>query len=121
MTIGPSFAAELATAGVLGTCNWTADGDIIMAPGATAEQTAAVQAVLAAHDPTKPDTVAQIASLTAACTATITAALTSSAVSDWPAYRQTCLAQLEKLTAQLKEAATVSDAEEIVWTAPATS
>ncbi len=118
--IGPNFYNELFAAGLGGLpFSWSSsDGTITYGPSITDAQKSAIEAVLAAHDPTKPDTTAGIAALTAACAATITAALTSSTVVDWSAYRQTCLAQLATLTAALAAAGTIEAAQAIVWTAP---
>lgn len=50
--IGPSFASELAAAGLVGLpFSWGADGSINFSPTMTAQQIAAVQAVYAAHNP----------------------------------------------------------------------
>lgn len=53
--IGPNFAEELRSAGLLGlSFAWGADGNIQYGPTMTPDQIAAVQAVYAAHDPLKP-------------------------------------------------------------------
>jgi hypothetical protein len=53
MTFGPTFVSELVAAGVAGLpFSWEADGTIID-QGLTPEQLAAVEAVVAAHDPKK--------------------------------------------------------------------
>lgn len=50
--IGPTFAAELATAGLMGLAfSWDDAGGIVFGPTMTTEQTAAVEAVYAAHNP----------------------------------------------------------------------
>lgn len=61
-TIGPSFAGELSAKGLLTTVvvQWDADGDITYAPGATADQIGQVEAVVAAHDSTKPAVPTQV-------------------------------------------------------------
>jgi hypothetical protein len=53
--IGPTFASELAAAGLAGLpiC-WSDDGTVEYGAAMTADQIAAAEAVLAAHDPTKP-------------------------------------------------------------------
>ncbi|CAL8476392.1 tail fiber assembly protein [Caballeronia sp. S22] len=52
--IGPSFADELAAAGLSGLpFSWTSDGDFTYSESMTADQIAQVQAVYDAHDPTK--------------------------------------------------------------------
>lgn len=67
--IGPTFPAELAAAGVLTLpFSWSADGDISFSPSMTSDQIAAVQAVYAAHDPTKPSWSAYQQSAMAALT-----------------------------------------------------
>jgi hypothetical protein len=53
--IGPSFASELASAGLTGLpFSWGSDGDICGAENLTPDQRTALDAVIAAHD---PDTV----------------------------------------------------------------
>jgi hypothetical protein len=53
--IGPSFEAELRTAGLLGLAfSWGPDGVIEFHPDVPADQRAAVLAVYEAHDPEKP-------------------------------------------------------------------
>lgn len=55
MKIGPHFADELEAAGLLGLpFSWGADGSISFDPQMSPEHVAAVQAVYAAHDPTRP-------------------------------------------------------------------
>lgn len=50
--IGPTFAAELETAGLMGLpFSWDDAGDIVFGAAMTPEQTAAVAAVYAAHNP----------------------------------------------------------------------
>ncbi|MGI3901230.1 MAG: hypothetical protein ACRYGP_13900 [Janthinobacterium lividum] len=49
--IGPTFAAELVTAGCVNGVSWTAEGTLTLAPGT---DPACPNQVLAAHDPTKP-------------------------------------------------------------------
>lgn len=54
--IGPSFATEIAVAGLTGLqFSWGADGTLTFGAGLNAGQIAAVQAVYAAHDPTRLD------------------------------------------------------------------
>jgi hypothetical protein len=54
--IGPTFGAELKTAGLLGLpFSWGADGDIVFNAAMTDAQIAAVNAVYEAHDPSKED------------------------------------------------------------------
>ena len=54
--IGPTFFAELKTAGLTGLpFSWGADGTLHFDPSMTADQIAAVNAVYAAHDPSKQD------------------------------------------------------------------
>lgn len=66
-SIGPNFPNELAAAGLLGLpFSWTSVGDIFFAATMTAPQIAAVQAVYAAHDPTKLDPATQLAAKLAA-------------------------------------------------------
>ena len=55
--IGPTFAAELGPTLLL-VVAWTPDGTLMFAPNATAAQISAVQAIYAAHDPTKQDPMA---------------------------------------------------------------
>jgi hypothetical protein len=51
--IGPTFPGELEAAGLLGLpFSWGADGSLYYDPRMTPEQIAAVEAVVAAHDPT---------------------------------------------------------------------
>lgn len=53
--IGPAFGSELQAAGLAGLpFAWGADGTFQFDPRMTPTQIAAVQAVYAAHDPTKP-------------------------------------------------------------------
>ncbi len=55
-SIGPTFSAELATAGLMGLpFSWTAAGDITFGANMTPAQITAVETVYAAHDPTKVD------------------------------------------------------------------
>jgi hypothetical protein len=55
--IGSAFSEELAAAGLAGLpFSWNEDGEVTYGPTVTAEQRAAVAAVLAAHDPQKPAT-----------------------------------------------------------------
>ncbi len=78
--IGPSFASDVAAAGVAGVpFSWSPDGTITFT-GATPAQVAAVQAVYAAHDPAKPDidtVLAQKIAAGIAITSTGTPALTA--------------------------------------------
>lgn len=54
-TFGPSFESELAAAGLLGLpFVWYADGTVSYGDDLTAEQRAALDTVVAAHDPTAP-------------------------------------------------------------------
>ena len=54
--IGPSFPGELRAAGLMGLpFAWGDDGTFTFDPQMTPEQIAGVQAVFAAHDPTKPN------------------------------------------------------------------
>ncbi|WP_238880420.1 hypothetical protein [Achromobacter xylosoxidans] len=74
--IGPSFSSELAAAGLLGLpISWNPDGvnfgDVVnldgtvtLNPALSAENRAAVEAVVAAHDPTAPAPVAVPESVT---------------------------------------------------------
>jgi hypothetical protein len=53
-TIGPSFAGELLAAGLTNLpFSYSADGDFTYGPTLTADQIAAIEAVYAAHDPSK--------------------------------------------------------------------
>lgn len=64
--IGFNFANEIARAGLSGLpFTWGADGSINYGPAITPAQQAAIAAVYAAHDPTKPDPVAAAAVLQA--------------------------------------------------------
>ena len=55
--IGPSFPFELAAAGLLGLpFSWTPDGQFTYDPSLTQAQIAAVQAVVAKHNPSTPTT-----------------------------------------------------------------
>lgn len=78
MSIGPNFSNELAAVGLISLpMAWTPDGTIsynsvsatpdVAAPIATPKQQAAVAAVLAAHDPNKPD-LTKFASVTSSGT-----------------------------------------------------
>jgi hypothetical protein len=52
--IGPTFPAELAAAGLTELpFAWDSDGNILFGSAMTTEQIASVEAVYAAHDPTK--------------------------------------------------------------------
>ncbi len=52
--IGPSFSAELAAAGIPSLpIGWGEDGIIVGREALTSEQSATLDAVIAAHDPTK--------------------------------------------------------------------
>jgi hypothetical protein len=63
MAIGPNFGNELAAAGLFALqMAWTPDGSFTYGPAMTSDQTTAVAAVVAAHDPTKPD-ITQVASV----------------------------------------------------------
>lgn len=54
-TLGPSFQSEYIAAGLLGApLIVQSDGSVIYGPGVTDEQRATVEALIAAHDPTKP-------------------------------------------------------------------
>jgi hypothetical protein len=65
--IGPNFGNELAAAGLAGlTISWNFTGDILRGPGVSDGQWALVQAVYAAHDPTKVDPIMAAAALLAA-------------------------------------------------------
>lgn len=58
MRIGPSFVEELEAAGVLRLpFAWGTDGQLTFSPAITPQQRAIIEAVLAAHDPTKPSSV----------------------------------------------------------------
>ncbi len=73
--IGSNFANELAAAGLLGLpfC-WSPSGTITYGPGITSEQQTAIEAVLAAHDPTKPDPrIAYVTAINAGCQVVSTA------------------------------------------------
>lgn len=66
-TIGPNFANELAAAGLLGLpFSWGTDGVIEYGESISAAQKTAIEAVLAAHNPAKPDPNAQLAAALAA-------------------------------------------------------
>lgn len=55
-SIGPNFANEIASAGLRSLpFSWGADGVIEFGPSMTSAQISAVEAVYAAHNPTKPD------------------------------------------------------------------
>jgi hypothetical protein len=55
-SIGPTFAQEIKAAGLIGLpFAWGQDGNITYGTALTADQTAAIEAVYAAHDPTKAD------------------------------------------------------------------
>lgn len=55
-TIGPNFGNELAAAGLVGLpISWSAAGSITYGPSVTAAQQSAAEAVLAAHNASKPD------------------------------------------------------------------
>ena len=72
--IGPNFANELAAANLAGLpFSWDAAGDITYAEAITPQQQAAIAAVYAAHDPTKPDPVAAAAALIAGGLAIVSA------------------------------------------------
>lgn len=61
MLIGPSFPEELRRAGLLGLpFAWGDDGQICGRDNLTAEQNAALDAVLAAHDPSRQPTPASV-------------------------------------------------------------
>jgi hypothetical protein len=79
--IGPTFAAEIAAAGLSGLpFSWQADGTILFGPTMTADQIAAVGAVYAAHDPTKPDLAEQAgAAISAGCTIALSGSITLAA------------------------------------------
>lgn len=52
--IGPTFPEELQAAGLLGLeFSWAADGSIFYSEAITETQQQAIEAVYAAHDPTK--------------------------------------------------------------------
>lgn len=54
-TIGPNFPAEIKAAGLAGlSFGWTPDSALVFDAAMTPEKIAAVQAVYAAHDPSKP-------------------------------------------------------------------
>jgi hypothetical protein len=73
--IGPNFVNELKAAGVLGLpFAWGEDGAIQYGAAITPVQQAAIEAVYAAHDPTKPDPVAAAAALIAGGLAVTSAA-----------------------------------------------
>jgi hypothetical protein len=64
--IGPNFQNELKAAGLLGLpFAWGDDGAINFGAAITPTQQAAIEAVYAAHDPTKPDPIAAAAALIA--------------------------------------------------------
>jgi hypothetical protein len=77
--IGPNFGNELAAAGLAGLAiSWNPLGEILRGPALTDAQWAAVQAVYAAHAPSKADPLAAGAALLAgglAITSTSTPAL----------------------------------------------
>lgn len=53
--IGPSFYDELLAASLIGLpFSWSSDGSFIFDPAMTSAQIASVEAVYAAHDPSKP-------------------------------------------------------------------
>ena len=52
--IGPTFGSELTAAGVADGVAWSEDGEVWFNDDVTQAQREAVQAVLAAHDPSKP-------------------------------------------------------------------
>lgn len=64
--ISSTFSTELAAAGLLSLpFAWTSAGDITFGPAMTSAQIAAVEAVYAAHDPTRGDPAQQAAALLA--------------------------------------------------------
>jgi hypothetical protein len=64
--IGPSFAGELAEAGMMGLpFSWSADGNLTFGIGMTALQIAAVEVIYAAHDPSAVSLGNQAAALLA--------------------------------------------------------
>jgi hypothetical protein len=75
ISIGPNFANEVTAAGLLGLpFSWGPDGIAIADARLTATQKTAIAAVVAAHDPTKPDPRATLAAkLAAGCQITSTA------------------------------------------------
>lgn len=57
--IGPTFFAELQSAGLAGLpFAWQADGTVTYGAAITADQRAGIETVLAAHDPARPDAAA---------------------------------------------------------------
>jgi hypothetical protein len=65
--IGPSFAAELAAAGLAGLpFSWGADGEFTFAPRVGGTEQASILAVYAAHDPTHADPNAAFSAAVAA-------------------------------------------------------
>lgn len=66
MVIGPTFARELAAAGLAGIpIAWGSDGAIVGRESLTPQQAAALEAVLAAHDPTRQMAPASVSRLQA--------------------------------------------------------
>lgn len=62
IVIGPNFGNELVAAGLSNVhMSWSPDGALIFGSDATPQQEAAVQAVLAAHNPATPDQLALVA------------------------------------------------------------
>jgi hypothetical protein len=61
VVLGPSFAGEITAAGLAGLpFAWNADGTITGRGNLTAQQNATLDAVIAAHDPTKPAVPASV-------------------------------------------------------------
>ena len=101
MKIGPSFAAELAAAGLGNGMSWdAASGDLFFMPDVSSAAQAQAKAVLAAHDPTKaaPRSLADIdAALDAIDAKTARASRDFALTGD-----KTRLQQLETQAAQLR-------------------
>lgn len=88
--IGPTFATELAAAGLSGLpFSWASDGVLTFSAAMTGAQITAVEAVYSAHDPTKQDyTAAALAALAESDKTILRCAEKGLAVpSAWASYR----------------------------------
>jgi hypothetical protein len=88
-TIGPTFGAELAAAGLSGLrFAWDADGGLCFSDTMTTEQITRVEAVLAVHDPESLDAkrAARIDQLTVLCSAAVVGGYKSTALGGAHAY-----------------------------------